>query len=133
MSKLYSEMTRSELMHEQELCMAELEALKAQGLKLNMARGKPGREQLDMVSDILTVLTDADDCFSDGVDARNYGELAGLKKGKRVSFSPVFSAARLRSASSAVTHRSSLCMTPFQRRILTASITPPARGTSLKR
>ena len=84
MSKLYSEMTRSELMHEQELCMAELEALKAQGLKLNMARGKPGREQLDMVSDILTVLTDADDCFSDGVDARNYGELAGLKEAREL-------------------------------------------------
>ena len=127
MSKLYSEMTRSELMHEQELCMAELEALKAQGLKLNMARGKPGREQLDMVSDILTVLTDADDCFS----AETTASLPASRK--RVSFSPVFSAARLRSASSAVTHRSSLCMTPFQRRILTASITPPARGTSLKR
>ena len=84
MSKLYSEMPRSELMHEQELCMAELEALKAQGLKLNMARGKPGREQLDMVSDILTVLTDADDCFSDGVDARNYGELAGLKEAREL-------------------------------------------------
>lgn len=84
MSKLYSEMTRSELMHEQELCMAELEALKAQGLKLNMARGKPGREQLDMVSDILTVLTDADDCFSDGVDVRNYGELAGLKEAREL-------------------------------------------------
>lgn len=84
MSKLYSEMTRSELMYEQELCMAELEALKAQGLKLNMARGKPGREQLDMVSDILTVLTDADDCFSDGVDARNYGELAGLKEAREL-------------------------------------------------
>ncbi len=84
MSKLYSEMIRSELMHEQELCMAELEALKAQGLKLNMARGKPGREQLDMVSDILTVLTDADDCFSDGVDARNYGELAGLKEAREL-------------------------------------------------
>ena len=84
MSRLYSEMTRSELMHEQELCMAEFEALKAQGLKLNMARGKPGREQLDMVSDILTVLTDADDCFSDGLDARNYGELAGLKEAREL-------------------------------------------------
>ena len=45
MSKLYSEMTRSELMHEQELCMAELEALKAQGLKLNMAFRRYSRLQ----------------------------------------------------------------------------------------
>ena len=47
-------------------------------LKLNMARGKPGKEQLDMVSDILTVLNDPAQCVVDGLDARNYGELAGL-------------------------------------------------------
>ena len=55
------------------------DACKAQGLKLNMARGKPSKMQLDLVSDIMTVLTDADDCIVDGVDARNYGELEGLK------------------------------------------------------
>lgn len=65
---------------EQELrqVQQELDAWKARGLKLNMARGKPGRAQLDMVSDILTVLTQPEQCISDGIDARNYGELAGL-------------------------------------------------------
>lgn len=53
----------------------DLDAWKARGLKLNMARGKPGRAQLDMVSDILTVLTRPEQCLSDGIDARNYGEL----------------------------------------------------------
>ncbi|MBQ2893821.1 MAG: aminotransferase class I/II-fold pyridoxal phosphate-dependent enzyme [Oscillospiraceae bacterium] len=57
----------------------EFEGFKALGLKLNMARGKPAKLQLDLVSDILTVLTDADDCMIDGVDSRNYGELQGLK------------------------------------------------------
>ena len=57
----------------------EFESFKALGLKLNMARGKPAKLQLDLVSDILTVLTDADDCMIDGVDSRNYGELQGLK------------------------------------------------------
>ncbi len=54
------------------------ERCKAQGLNLNMARGKPAKLQLDMVSDILTVLQNGDDCIVDGLDARNYGELAGL-------------------------------------------------------
>ena len=53
-------------------------------LKLNMARGKPGKEQLDLVSGILTVLTDPADCVSDGLDVRNYGELSGLPAAKRL-------------------------------------------------
>lgn len=52
---------------------------KAQGLKLNMARGRPSKEQLDLVSDILSVLVDPQECIVDGVDARNYGVLAGLQ------------------------------------------------------
>ena len=58
---------------------AAFETCKAKGLKLNMARGKPSKLQLDLVSDILTVLDSADDCSIDGVDVRNYGELEGLK------------------------------------------------------
>ena len=51
-------------------------------LKLNMARGKPGREQLDLVSGILTVLSDPADCECDGIDVRNYGNLSGLPAAK---------------------------------------------------
>lgn len=58
--------------------LAEFERWKAKNLKLNMARGKPSKAQLDLVSDILTVLTNPADCLADGVDARNYGELGGL-------------------------------------------------------
>lgn len=47
-----------------------------------MARGKPGREQLDLVSDILTALTDPADCICGGIDARNYGELCGLPEAR---------------------------------------------------
>ena len=67
---------------------AEFEDWKAKGLKLNMARGKPGRQQLDMVSGILTVLTAPDDCIDGGVDARNYGELNGLA-GARALFADI--------------------------------------------
>lgn len=82
MSEKYSELTAAERRSEYEAVKAEFDALKALGLKLNMARGKPGREQLDLVSDILTVITDPDDCVSDGLDVRNYGELGGVPAAK---------------------------------------------------
>lgn len=58
--------------------LAQLDDCKAKNLKLNMARGKPSKAQLDAVSGILTVLTDPAECTVDGMDARNYGELGGL-------------------------------------------------------
>ena len=74
----YSCMTREALEAEYKSVLAHFEACKAKGLKLNMARGKPSRQQLDMVSDLLTVLATPEDCFDGDIDARNYGELAGL-------------------------------------------------------
>ena len=74
----YRNCSRSELLEELKKCQAAFEAMKAKGLSLDMSRGKPGKAQLDAVSDILTVLTDPNDCLIDGMDARNYGGLAGL-------------------------------------------------------
>ena len=75
----YTSMNRQQL----EAAYAEQKALfdacKAQNLKLNMARGKPSKMQLDAVSDILKEVTTPEECVVDGVDVRNYGELAGLK------------------------------------------------------
>lgn len=78
----YRSMSRSEQREELQKQQANLEALKAKGLKLDMSRGKPGKAQLDLVSDILTVLTDPADCIVDGTDVRNYGILAGLPAAK---------------------------------------------------
>ena len=75
----YSCRNRDELRMEFERMIARYEELKHEELKLDMSRGKPGKLQLDLVSDMLTVLTDADECVVDGLDARNYGELAGLR------------------------------------------------------
>lgn len=80
----YAEMTREQLLAEREQLEKEFENLKARGLKLNMARGKPGKEQLDLVSGILTALTDADDCMTDGIESRNYGELAGIPAARKL-------------------------------------------------
>lgn len=74
----YSCMSKDALEAEYASVLAKFEACKAKGLKLNMARGKPSRQQLDMVSDLLTVLATPEDCFDGDIDARNYGELAGL-------------------------------------------------------
>lgn len=56
---------------------------KAKNLNLNMARGKPSKLQLDLVSDMLTTVQDPDDCFDGSIDARNYGELSGLPCAKK--------------------------------------------------
>ena len=75
----YSCRTREELHMEQKMLAVRYEELKHENLKLDMSRGKPSKLQLDLVSDMLTALTDPADCITDGVDSRNYGDLAGLK------------------------------------------------------
>ena len=74
----YSEMNRQMLEQAYQSEKEKYEQTKKLGLKLNMARGKPSKLQLDAVSDILNVLVDPTECFTDGIDARNYGELSGL-------------------------------------------------------
>ena len=82
MKTAYANRTAGELKAEYELVKSHFEDLKGKALKLNMARGKPGKEQLDLVSDILTVLQTPDDCVVDGLDVRNYGELTGIDAAK---------------------------------------------------
>lgn len=74
----YEAMSAAQLKQEYDRLRADFESCKAQKLSLNMARGKPAKMQLDAVSDILQVLTDADACITDGIDTRNYGELCGI-------------------------------------------------------
>ncbi len=80
----YAQMTPRQLQAEYEAVLNAYEKCKAEGLQLNMARGKPGKAQLDLVSDILTVLNSPDQCVSDGIDVRNYGELTGIGAAKRL-------------------------------------------------
>jgi len=79
----YSCMTRAQQEQAYADALAHFKELKKQGLKLNMARGKPSKAQLDMVSDILTVIQTAEDCIDEGLDSRNYGEIAGLPCAQR--------------------------------------------------
>jgi len=80
----YSKMNLQERQAEYAALKEAFDAKKALGLKLNMARGKPGKEQLDMVSDIFELMQKPEDYVSDGIDVRNYGETAGLPAAKRL-------------------------------------------------
>ena len=80
----YKSMSAQQRREEHDRVLAEYEGWKARDLSLNMARGKPGKTQLDMVSDLLTVLSRPEECMEDGIDCRNYGELAGLPSAKRL-------------------------------------------------
>jgi len=82
--KKYSEMSKAELRAELEMVQGKYDELKGRGLSLNMARGKPGKEQLDAVSDMLDVLKSDSDFMCDGIDARNYGNLDGLPSCKKL-------------------------------------------------
>ena len=75
----YSAMTKQELEATHAQLMEAFADCKAKNLKLDMSRGKPAKNQIDLVSGILTVLTKPEDCIVDGVDTRNYGELAGIR------------------------------------------------------
>ena len=80
----YQNLTAAEWKTEYGKVLTEFEGWKARGLTLNMARGKPGKAQLDLVSDIMTVLTDPDDCMDEGANARNYGELSGIPSARKL-------------------------------------------------
>lgn len=74
----YSCMSSAELEQAYQTELEHYNFCREQKLNLNMARGKPARAQLDMVSDILQTLKTPQDCFDGDIDSRNYGELAGL-------------------------------------------------------
>ena len=75
----YSCRSREELLLEQKRLLVRYEHLSDEGLKLDMSRGKPSKLQLDLVSDMLTILTDTAECIIEGNHCRNNGDLAGLK------------------------------------------------------
>jgi DNA-binding transcriptional MocR family regulator len=59
-------------------------AVKQKGLKLDMTRGKPSNEQLDLGNALTTILPTSDYKAADGTDTRNYGGLDGLPEMKAI-------------------------------------------------
>ena len=83
--KPYSELTRDELIELEQRLFLQYEDMRARGLKLNMARGLPSAEQLDMEADFFGMLyPDSDFISEEGKDCRNYGELTGIHEARRL-------------------------------------------------
>ncbi len=80
-----SDMSKEQLIALRDEAKAAYEAFKAEGLKLDMSRGKPCTAQLDMGADILDVLNSKSDYKdADGIDVRNYGFLTGIREAKEL-------------------------------------------------
>lgn len=83
--KKYLEMTKEELLQEKTALEAEYEKIKALGLNLDMSRGKPGADQLDLTMPMLDVLDSKSELKSEsGLDVRNYACLDGIPEAKRL-------------------------------------------------
>ena len=77
----YFEMTRDELTAEKAALEEKYKKFQAMGLKLNMARGKPGPHQMDLAMGLLQMTDYTTDA---GTDARNYGDLEGLHEAREL-------------------------------------------------
>lgn len=84
MAKSYLSMTKDELL----ICLnnvkSEYEALKSKGLSIDMSRGKPGADQLDISDGMMNVFEDGNFKCENGMDVRNYGILDGIPECKKL-------------------------------------------------
>ncbi|MBQ3472021.1 MAG: aminotransferase [Clostridia bacterium] len=80
----YSEMTHEQLKAERKAVNAHYQELKSLGLKLDMSRGKPNKDQLDLSMGMVDALQGSDLVGEEGVDCRNYGVLDGIIEAKRL-------------------------------------------------
>lgn len=80
-----NDMNKDELLAMKKQWEEEYDNFKAQGLSLNMARGKPSPEQLNLSMDILDVLDSKSNLIGEsGEDYRNYGILDGIPEAKKL-------------------------------------------------
>ena len=81
--KPYAEMTKEELIALRKDLKAQYREMQGRDLKLDMSRGKPSAEQLDLSMGMMDVLgSDSDLICEDGTDCRNYGVLTGIDEAK---------------------------------------------------
>ncbi len=81
----YNDCSRENLESEYSALLKQYEDVKGKGLNLNMARGKPGKEQLDLSLPMLDVLNSKSAFVGeDGIDCRNYGLLDGINECRKL-------------------------------------------------
>ena len=83
--KPYIEMTAGELEQELASLKAEYKRMQGLGMHLNMSRGVPCQEQLDLSMGMMDVLDSSSDLTcEDGTDCRNYGQLTGIEEAREL-------------------------------------------------
>lgn len=82
--KPYREMSKEELASLKEQLEAVYKEYQGKNLSLNMARGKPCKEQLDLSLPMMDVLNSSSDYISADGDVRNYGILTGIQEAKEL-------------------------------------------------
>lgn len=81
----YQKLSQEELKSELAKLQEEYRAFQARDLHLDMSRGKPGTEQLDLSMPMFDILDSASEVYDkNGADARNYGLLDGLPEAKKL-------------------------------------------------
>jgi DNA-binding transcriptional MocR family regulator len=84
----FAELPHDELSELAASLSAAHDELRARGLKLDLTRGKPSAEQLDLSTALLDLPGAADHRAADGSDVRNYGGLRGLPELREI-FAPL--------------------------------------------
>lgn len=83
--KPYNQLNRSELLAQREELTKQFEEVKAKGLTLDMSRGKPGTDQLDLAMPMLDLVDGQSQMkCENGMDCRNYGVLDGIPEAKKL-------------------------------------------------
>ena len=82
--KPYREMSKEELASLKEQLEKVYKEYQGKNLKLNMARGKPSPEQLDLSLPMMDILNSKSDYTSVDGDVRNYGVLTGIKEAREL-------------------------------------------------
>ncbi len=82
---LVKDMSQQDLQERANQLRNRYEEYKAMGLQLNMARGKPGPEQMDLTMGLLDCVNERTGALSeDGEDTRNYGMLEGIPEARKL-------------------------------------------------
>ena len=82
--KKFSELDATELAQIRGSLMQRYRAFQAQAMNLDMTRGKPCPEQLDLSLGLLTCLDKTDILTASGTDCRNYGGVDGIPEAKNL-------------------------------------------------
>jgi len=81
----YTALSKEQLRELQSGLQKRYEGFKSKNLKLDMSRGKPGADQLDLSLEVLDCINSSESCKSEGgADCRNYGLLDGIPEAKKL-------------------------------------------------